>query len=332
MAGKELSFTIAIDGVSNEATEMSKLIIQLQALKKERAELIKQASLPGHLASNEEKQKLAAYNKEIGNQEAALKTLKRVVDTASDSLERKKALLIKLTAESNKASDAVAKSMAPAIKKLNDEIKAGEYARGVFTRNVGNYPELMKGAAGGFRDLTGAVGGTTAEVGNVITSFATAGGVIGVLSTAVGVLSRLWKTTQENIELYLKSADKVAAGPAAFEKDTEIALKDARKRARGEEAEGIRVQMQARSQLNLYAQDYTEEQKKALEAEIASGKKMEENGRSVLNSLISEKDRTAWKIKYNALLTEEEKISDTKLEKETEWEKLEADLIKSHCI
>ncbi len=145
MSEKQLSFSIAIDGISSENQELAKLELQLKAIKKERAELIKQASSPGHIASTEELQKLAAYNKEIGVQDAALKSLKRVVDSASDSLARKKALLIELTEKSNKATAAIAAGMAPAINKLNQEIKNGEQARGVFTRDVGHYGEAIKG-------------------------------------------------------------------------------------------------------------------------------------------------------------------------------------------
>ena len=151
---KVLAFSIRVDGVSNEANEIAKLTIQLKNLKAERNELIKQASSPGHIASNEELQKLAAYNREIGVQDAALKTLKRTVDSASDSLARKKAVLIELTEKSNKASSSIAQEMAPAINKLNQEIKNGEEARGVFTRNVGNYPQLFSSLPGPIGQFT----------------------------------------------------------------------------------------------------------------------------------------------------------------------------------
>jgi len=144
MAEKTLSFKIDITGVSNEAAELAKIELQLKNIKKERAELMKQATSPNHIASSEETRRLAAYNKEIKEQETALKTLKRVVDTANDSLARKKALLIELVQKSDAASKSIRDAMAPAIKKLNDEIKAGEEARGQFSRSVGNYAGKIK--------------------------------------------------------------------------------------------------------------------------------------------------------------------------------------------
>ena len=158
---KVLGFKIDIEGVSSEAQELAKLELQLKNIKKERAELMKQATSPNHLASNEERQKLAAYNKEIASQEAALKTLKRVVDSASDSLARKKALLIELTAKSDKATQSIRDGMAPAILKLNNEIKAGENARGVFSRNVGNYPQL-------FQAIPGPVGNAATSINGLV--------------------------------------------------------------------------------------------------------------------------------------------------------------------
>jgi hypothetical protein len=159
MADKVLSFKIDIEGVSTESQELAKLEIQLKNIKKEKQELLKLSSKG--FASKEQQQQLAAYNKEIARQEAALKTLKRVVDTASDSLARKKAVLIELTTKSDKASQSIRDAMAPAIKKLNDEIKNSEQARGVFTRNVGNYPQL-------FAAIPGPVGQAASSIQGVV--------------------------------------------------------------------------------------------------------------------------------------------------------------------
>ena len=193
---KVLGFSIKVDGISNEANELAKIQLQLAAIKKERAELIKQASAPGHFTSNEERQKLAAYNKEIGVQEAALKTLKRVVDSASDSLARKKALLIELTEKSNKATAAIAAGMAPAIKKLNDEIKNGEEARGVFTRNVGNYPGIM----GKFTESLEAASTASAKGGisfkQAFTQLAAGGAIVATLTALfAGIKEAIMSTT-----------------------------------------------------------------------------------------------------------------------------------------
>lgn len=213
MADKELSFAISIDGISAEATELVKIELQLKAIKKERDELIKQASKPGHIASTEERLKLAAYNKEIGAQEAALKTLKRVVDTASDSLARKKALLIELTSKSDKATQAVRDGMAPAILKLNNEIKAGENARGVFNRNVGNYPQLfesMPGPVGRFASSLNAVTTKLKEFGPV--GALIGGGLIAISAPLVAFFTK----SEKGVELLERKVGGFKAGLSVF--------------------------------------------------------------------------------------------------------------------
>lgn len=328
-AEKTLGFSISINGISNEANELAKLEFQLKNLKKEKTELLKVSQQEGIL-SNENKQKLAAYNREIGVQEASLKTLKRVVDSAADSLARKKALLIELTAKSDKATQAIRDGMAPAIKKLNDEIKAGENARGVFTRNVGNYPELTKTAAGGFNQLTSAVGGTTGEIGNAITSFATAGGAAGIFTAVIGTLAAAWKRTQENIELYLTSADKLKFGFAGYEKDAEKARLDARRRASGQVSTGQSSLTEANRIIDFAGSTAEQREQAKLMAEQA--KSMIAEGVAFRDQVVGIKDKITWTLKYNKLLQEDEAINDEKLAKEIEWEGLESDLVKQRVI
>ncbi len=136
---KELAFNISITGVSNEASELAKLEIQLRNIKKERDELIKQASKPGHIHSNEERLKLAAYNSEIKRLGDEHKNLKRIVDTAGDSLERMRAKLVEMKRDANAGSAEFREKMSPAIKKLSDDISKAEQAQGTWSRNVGNY-------------------------------------------------------------------------------------------------------------------------------------------------------------------------------------------------
>lgn len=140
---KVLGFTIDIKGVSNEAMELAKLELQLKNLKKERDELIKQSSKPGYMASKEQVAQIAAYNNEVKKMEEGLKSLKRTVDTASDSLARKKARLIELKQEYDAAGSAAARKMAPGINKLTDEIKRAEAAIGTHSRGVGNYKAAL---------------------------------------------------------------------------------------------------------------------------------------------------------------------------------------------
>jgi len=335
MADKELSFSISIEGISNEATEISKLTIQLQALKKERAELMKQASQPGHIASNEEKLKLAAYTKEIETQTSRQRELKKVIDSAPDSLSRMRVELSKLKQEYANASAAVREKMAPAVNKLNDEIKASEEAIGVHTRNVGNYKDSL---VSGFDAVTGAIGGVTGQLGNLFTSFMTTGGMMGGFTAGVGLLVTAWKQAHENMELYLESADKLLYGAAGFETDVEKARKDTQKRALGQIAEGEKQIEYALRQLSLQ-EDLNDEQKEFLNGLKAGGEEIRKAGQELYNQVSAydltskhTKNKLDWQVKYNLLLQEQERLNDERLAKETEWESLQAQLMKQRVI
>jgi hypothetical protein len=198
MADKVLSFSISIDGVSNEATELAKLEIQLKNIKKERDALIKQASQPGHIASNEEKQKLAAYNTEITKQDANLKNLKKTVDTAADSLDRKRAKLIELTKQYAAGGAAIESKLLPEIKQLRAEIDRSETAIGNHQRNVGNYPEL-------FSQIPGPVGRAASsmrELVEKIKMFGPVGALIGGGLVAISApLVAFFTKSEKGVEL-----------------------------------------------------------------------------------------------------------------------------------
>jgi|GEM_PF-5885386 len=201
--------------------------------------------------------------------------------------------------------------------------------------NVGRYGESVKtamhSAGQGFSELSSAVGGVVGEVGNVISSFLTAGGVVGLLSAAVGILAKAWKTTQENVKLYLETADKAMLGAAGFEQDAENARKEARKRGEGQFAEGLRLSGEYQGYL-LRQKDLTEEQRKYYQEMVKTGDQMVINGRRIVTDTYGIKNKIEWERKYNTLLLEQEQLADKKLEKETEWEALEADLIKQRAI
>lgn len=185
MGNKELGFSIRIDGINTEANEIAKLEFQLKNLKKEKQELLETSRKEGFL-SNENKRALTAYNKEIGIQEASLKTLKRVVDTASDSLNRKKALLIQLKEQYGSASDAVAKKMAPAINKLNDEISKSEQAIGVHSRGVGSYKQSI------------------IDAGKQLLGF---GGVVAATIVVLNKLKDAFKQTEQGAKFFGKTTE-----------------------------------------------------------------------------------------------------------------------------
>lgn len=323
MSDKTLSFGIEITGV-NEASELAKIELQLRNIKKEREELIKQANRPGHFASTDERLKIAAINKEIEAQTNRQKELKKVIDSAPDSLSRMRAELIRLKEAYANASKEVRDQMAPNILKLNNDISKAEQSIGTFTRNVGNYGSAVSGLSSQF---SGAAG----TFGNMVSSFLQGGGALGLITATVGALAMAWKQTKENIELYLKSADKLATGPGAFERDAEAARKDLQKRARGEFAEGERLVEEYRRLLDFQT-DITDEQRKYYESMIATGEQMMENGRQANKDLFGIKNKIEWERQYLSLLQDQEALNDEKLEKATLFEQLEADLSKQRAI
>lgn len=329
---KELFLKIRLDGISNEASELAKLEIQLKNLRNERNELMKQASRPGHIGSNEERLKLASYNKEIKVQEDALKNLNKIVDTADDSLARMRARLIEMKKEAAAGGQALNAQMTPAINKLNTDILNLEKAQGTFTRNVGNYPQIMSTAAGGVNQLTSAVGGATGVIGGAATGFLTAAGPAGIFTAAMAVLASTWKRVQENIELYLKSADKLQYSFAGYERDSEKALEDYRKRLRGQEMAGRDAAKEAKRLLDYRGHLLNEQEKANLEIQINKGIEMQKEARTQLNLLRLDAERGKWKVDYNKLLQEEETINDEKLANETRWAELDAEFTKQRKI
>jgi hypothetical protein len=332
MSEKEVTVRINVEGVSNEASEIAKLEVQLKNLKEIRSELIKQASAPGHFASNEEKLKIAAVNREIDEQGKKQKELKKIVDTMPDSVMRMRAEYNKLKDEYYRVDAAQRDKLVPGIQKLYGEITKAEQAVGVFSRNVGNYPNIMGKAGSAISDLSGAVGGAAGQIGGATSAILTASGPVGIFTALIGGLATAWKRVKENIDLYLASADKLAAGPAAFLGDTEQALTDSKRRARGEIAEGLRAELDARAALVNRGHLLTEEEKKQLELQIQSGQKMQEHGKQLVESLHLDVDKVKWRTKYNQLLQEEERLNDEKLENETKWEALEARLAEQRKI
>ena len=99
---RELGFKIVIDNVSNEAQELEKITLQLRNLKKEKQDLEKLASKG--FASREQVAQLAAYRKEIEDNTKRQQELKKVIDSAPDSLNRMRAELIRLKNEYANAS------------------------------------------------------------------------------------------------------------------------------------------------------------------------------------------------------------------------------------
>jgi hypothetical protein len=140
---KTISFKIEINGLSNEAQELQKLQIWFQNLNKEYKDLQKSIKQSGGFASNEQLHQLAALSKAMEENKNQTAYLKKVIDTAGDSLDRMKASLIKMKQEADAGSEELRNKMAPAITELTQKISTAEQAQGTWSRNVGNYANSM---------------------------------------------------------------------------------------------------------------------------------------------------------------------------------------------
>ncbi len=202
--------------------------------------------------------------------------------------------------------------------------------------NVGRYGASVKEAmgemGGAFKEVTGAVGGVTGAVGDAISGFMTATNPVGMVTTAINLLAKAWGDTKEKIDAYLKSADKLKYSFAGFEQDSQKALDDYRERLKGQRATGIDAEMSARALLVNSGHLLTVQEKEGLKVQIEKGILMKNEAQQQIDALKIESERGKWKIAYNKLLQEEESLSDEKLAKETEWEKLEAELTKQRAI
>jgi hypothetical protein len=213
MSDKQLSFSIVIDGISNEANELAKITLQLQNLKKEQKELYELAK--NGFASKEQISQLAAYNKEIDNQTARQKELKKVMDSAPDSLNRMRQELINLKNQYANTSGEIRDRMAPAINELNNKISTAEQAIGVHQRNVGNYKDalgLLPGPLGtaasavsNFSSKLAAVGPVGAIIAGGLSKLAAIGPVVAIIAGGLEALSApviaFFKWSQEGMDL-----------------------------------------------------------------------------------------------------------------------------------
>jgi hypothetical protein len=317
--------------LKNASDAAENLAVQQKALNKLDEETVALRAKLNTLNTDEAKT-VAALRVAIQEKTAALKTEAQATNNVAGSINDMRARLKAMISDYNALGSAAAKNAAPGIKKLSDELSKQEEAIGKHQRNVGNYPKLLGQAGGAFTNLASAAGGAAGEISNATTSVIMATGPIGIIVAIVGALALAWKKTQENIDLYLNSADKLALGAAGYEADAEKARIDTRKRASGMIAEGYRLETENMAKLTTFALFYTAEEKKYFAQLVVEGQQMQKNGKELKSQVTGIKDKVDWNIKYNALLQEEEAINDTKLAKETEWEGLEANLVKQRAI
>lgn len=125
-------------------------------------------------------------------EEANNKSLKDLVkngyDPANKTIDQNRKVLNALTAEYVKASKEQRERLVPTIRSISDELKKQEGAIGDNRRNVGNYAESIKDAAGSLNLFGVGLGNVIQSVSGGINAFQSAGGGIKGLGAAFGGL------------------------------------------------------------------------------------------------------------------------------------------------
>lgn len=190
----------------------------------------------------------------------------------------------------------------------------------------------LKELKGVTSDLAGAFEGGAGQVANLASSLLSASGPIAILTTAITGLALAWKRSQENVDLYLKSADKTKFGTAGFTKDAGEARVDVRRRAGGEIARGLEIMRQAEYRLT-YAKDLTKEQRVELELLKKHGYEMMVGGRALMDQVKGSKARVTFELEYSKLLYEQEKLKDSiKGIEEVRWKGMDTEFAKQRLI
>ena len=226
------------------------------------------------------------------------------------------------------------------LKEAKDAAIAYDKAQSDGRSSVGLYSEALRdfnGKLGGTGELMntvgGSIGGTTGQVTGFLSSLTSGLGPMGLFAAALGFLSQMWKNVQENIKLYLESADKLSLGTAGFDKDAEEARVDVRKRANGMIMEGYRIEQENMNKLISAKRFFYSEEEKAIFAQkVADAQEMQRKGRMMMDEVRGMHDKISFQEEYNKLLVEEEQINDEKLLRATEFEAIEAELTKMRGV
>ena len=198
MADKTLSFAIDITGVSQEAAELAKVELGLKNITKERNDYIKllqQVEKVGGKLTKAQITELAALNTAVKNQTDTYKGLKKVVDTADDSLDRMRSDLVKMKTTANSSSAEIRTKMSPAIKKLTADISKAEEAQGTYTRSVGHYSNALQGIPGPIGMAVSQMQRLTVAAKAFIAT--PVGIVIAAIVAAFGALTAWFRRTEE---------------------------------------------------------------------------------------------------------------------------------------
>jgi hypothetical protein len=206
-------------------------------------------------------------------------------------------------------------------------IKAAKESQKAMRETARENARLAKQMKSDTRELISTITGQFGEIGGMIGDLIKSASALGVVIGAVTAIAKAWQRSKENIDLYLKSADKLALGSAGYALEAEKARVETRRRANGMIAEGYRIEQENTWKLEKVSSLLTDEQKKFLALQIKEAQIMQENGRRMRDAVTGIKDKTQWGMQYNKLLQEQETLNDEGLVRMAEWEKIEAQLM-----
>lgn len=198
MEEKKLSFSVDVMGVSQEAKKLAEVELALKKLTKERndyVKLLQEVQKVGGKLTDAQLKEMAALNTAQKKEAENYKNLKKVVDTAGDSLNRMRSRLAEMKTAANDGDAALRNKMSPAIKKLTGDISKAEEAQGTYIRSVGHYSNALQG-------LPGPIGMAVSQMQRLTVAakafIATpVGVVIAALVAVFGALTAWFRRTEE---------------------------------------------------------------------------------------------------------------------------------------
>jgi predicted nucleic acid-binding Zn-ribbon protein len=205
-----LEFKVDQSELLKEAGNTKKAIIGLQD---ETRELNKQFK-DGKITLDEYAKESVRLENQIKKEKATLNDLNKSLNTVSGSLDAQRRKLAELTKERNSLNKTTVEGIKrfdqlnKEIKELNETIGKHEQAGGDFRRNVGNYTESIKQAAGELNVMGHNVGDVTTSLSNFVNPATASIALVGALGTlyaksTIGAKDMAFAQNQLNFALNL---------------------------------------------------------------------------------------------------------------------------------
>lgn len=181
-----LNFQIDQGDALTQLQRTDKAILNLKEEQKELNKAYKEGTITQDQYVKENIKLTQALTKETDTR----KTLTKVLNTESNSLDAQRLKLAALTKERNATNKSTAegvkrsKELTAEIKHLNDEIKKQEQAGGDFRRNVGNYSDALKGAIPNIQIAGTSIGDLGTKLATFANPVTAAVGLLGALAGA----------------------------------------------------------------------------------------------------------------------------------------------------